>query len=57
MNFYDVLLAKMLNGDSGGGGDGDTNLAELEIYIADFLSSPPTITDGALNGYTRQIVA
>ena len=36
---------------------GDTDLADLDVYTADYLNSPPTLTDGALNNFTRQIVA
>lgn len=35
----------------------DTNLEDLEIYIADFIALQPIILDGSLNGYTRQIVS
>lgn len=56
MDFYDALLAKQLGGEGGGGGE-DTNLSDLDIYVADFVGDPPTIADGSLNGYTRQLVA
>ena len=39
---------------SGGGG---SDLASLEIYVADFLTDPPTVTDGAFDGWHRTIVA
>ena len=55
MDFFDALLSRQLNG--GGGGGGDTNLADLDIFVADFLQEPPTITDGALDGYNRKVVS
>lgn len=36
---------------SGGGAD----LAALDVYMADWISAPPTITKGALNALTRRI--
>lgn len=54
MDYYDLLLAKQLGG---GGGSGDTNLADLDIFVADFLQEPPTITDGALDSYNRKVVS
>ena len=33
------------------------DLRELEIYVADFLSSPPTVTDGALNTGHRTLIS
>lgn len=36
---------------SGGGAD----LASLDVYIADYLVDPPTITTGALNTLERRI--
>lgn len=41
----------------GGGGGGDTVLAALEVYIADFLEDPPTVTEGAINAYHRILVS
>ncbi len=38
---------------TGGGAD----LSELEIYVADFLAEPPTVTEGALNGFHRTLVS
>lgn len=50
----DTTLINSLTVNVSGGG---TDLSNLEIYIADFLSDPPTITSGALDGYHRTIVA
>ena len=64
MNTYDALLAASgLLGGNGGSGPapgptpGGADLSTLEIYVADFVSEPPTVTDGALDGYHRVIVA
>lgn len=38
---------------SGGG----TNLASLEIYVADFLADPPIVTEGALSSFHRTLVS
>ncbi len=38
-------------------GGGGTDLAALEVYIADFLTDPPTVTEGALNAFHRTIVS
>lgn len=38
---------------SGGG----TNMSALSIYIADFLTAPPTVTEGALDGFHRVLVS
>ena len=40
--------------ETGGGG---SDLASLEIYVADFLTDPPTVTDGAFDGWHRTIIA
>lgn len=42
---------------TGTGGGGGSDLASLEIYVADFLTDPPTVTDGAFDGWHRTIVA
>lgn len=39
--------------DGGGGAD----LSSLEIYVADYLNSPPTVTEGALDKWRRVIVS
>lgn len=33
------------------------DLRELEIYVADFLSAPPTVTEGALNTQHRVLIS
>ena len=35
---------------------GGVALSALDVYIADYLTDPPTITSGALNTLTRYIV-
>lgn len=42
---------------SGGGGGSGADLAALEVYIADFLEDPPTVTEGAINAYHRILVS
>lgn len=37
----------------GGGGGGETDWDNLEIYSADFLNDPPTITVGAKDTLNR----
>lgn len=34
---------------STGGGGGDASLADVDVYIADYVTEVPTITSGALN--------
>ena len=36
---------------------GEISFENLEIYIADFVVSPPVITRGALDGWNRTVVA
>ena len=38
-------------------GDGGVDLSALEIYVADFLTTPPTVTEGALDGFHRVLVS
>lgn len=45
-------LARLI--EQGGGG---ADLAALEVYIADFLEDPPTVTEGAINAYHRILVS
>lgn len=45
---YSALVASI---PSGGGAD----LSTLDICIADFLTEPPTITNGALDGFHRVV--
>ncbi len=33
------------------------DMSALEVYIADFLTDPPTVTEGALNAFHRTIVS
>lgn len=33
------------------------DLSTLEVYVADFLADPPTVTEGALDSYHRVIVS
>lgn len=49
----DTTLINSLTVNVGGGAD----LSALEIYIADFVADPPTVTDGALDGWRRCVVS
>lgn len=49
-----VLLALLKRGGGGGGG---VNMSALEIYVADYLNDPPTVTDGALDKWHRVLVS
>ena len=49
-----VLLALLKRGGGGGGG---TDFSALEVYVADFLGDPPTVTDGALDKWHRALVS
>lgn len=40
----------------GGGGGGDASLADVDVYIADYVTEVPTITSGALNSRYGYIV-
>lgn len=54
MDYWDIWRW----GDKGGGGGGGgADLAALEVYIADFLEDPPTVTEGALDGFHRVLVS
>lgn len=56
MHVLSVISLLDLIGDSGGGsGGGGADLASLDVYIADYLVDPPTITTGALNTLERRI--
>lgn len=44
---------KRAGGGSGGGG---TDLAGLEVYVADFFTDPPDVEEGALSVARRTIV-
>lgn len=48
------FVCEIGNIPTGGGG---ADLSDLEIYVADFLTDPPTVTDGAFDGWHRTIVA
>ena len=52
---YDVTekASAVVNVSGGGGAD----LSDLEIYIADFRTDPPTMTEGALNVWHRTLVS
>ena len=53
---YDVTgKASVVVNVAGSGGGSD--LSALDIYIADFLTDVPAVTDGALDGYRRVLVA
>lgn len=41
---------------TGGGGGGDASLADVDVYIADYVTEAPTITSGALNSRYGYIV-
>ena len=36
---------------------GGADMSALEIYVADFLSDPPSVTSGALNSFHRILVS
>ena len=56
MDWFLFLLSRTLAKKMGGGGSGGgADLASLDVYIADFLVDPPTITTGALNTLERRI--
>lgn len=40
----------------GGGGGGDTNWLKLEVYVADYLTDPPTIIVGAIDNLHRWLI-
>ena len=33
------------------------DLLELEVYVADFLNAPPTVSEGSLNSHHRTLVS
>lgn len=49
----DTTLINSLTVNVSGGAD----LSASEIYIADFVADPPTVTDGALDGWRRCVVS
>ena len=52
--FPSEFVAAIQNIPTGGGG---ADLSDLDVYVADFLTDPPTVTAGALDGYRRVLVA
>ena len=50
--FRALALMDMFGSGSGGGG---VNLANADLYLADFLNAPPTITEGSLDTLNRRI--
>jgi hypothetical protein len=41
----------------GGIQTGGADMSSLEVYVADFIADPPTVTSGAFDGWHRTIVA
>lgn len=49
----DVIAYKLGKKKGGGGGGGDTDWNKLEVYSADFVADPPTVTVGAKDMLNR----
>ncbi len=52
LNWFELLLSRGMTASRDSSGE-----YSPELFTADFLTRPPTVTKGALDGWTRGVVS
>lgn len=52
---HDLIWGNLLGTSGGGSGGGGADWSSLDILVADFATDPPTVTNGALDGWNRAV--